>query len=84
MDKKVALKAISEKLKQARDLITECEEIADEADVIFSFDVAYGMGGTYHPPKKKAERPADADDDWEDSDWESSDEDGWVSSSANC
>lgn len=49
MDKKEAMKKISALTGEARNLIREAEEIAKEAKVSFSFDVAYGMGGTYVP-----------------------------------
>lgn len=34
---------------EALRLIREAEKLADEGGVRFSFDVAYGMGGTYCP-----------------------------------
>ena len=60
--KKEALRTIAEKTKQAMDLITECERIADEARVSFSFDISYGVGGTYRGDPE--ERHADFDDGW--------------------
>ena len=39
---------IDSKLKQAYALIKECEDIATSEGLEFSFDVAYGMGGTFY------------------------------------
>lgn len=50
-------------------LLKEAEDLADEADLSFSFSVCYGMGGTYYP--QSSTRSEDSDD-------------GWVSSSNNC
>lgn len=58
-----ALKEISEKLEEAYKLIRECEKIAEKANVEFSFDVAYGMGGTYIP-KKIADQERWTDHGW--------------------
>lgn len=44
-----ANKLISQKLKEAYGLIAECEEIAKGAEIHFSFDLSYGMGGTFDP-----------------------------------
>ncbi len=60
-------------ISEAEAKISEAEKIANEAGVTFSFSVAYGMGGTYFPPKIKED-----DEEWEPSDT------GWVSSSAQC
>ncbi len=69
--KKEALKNIAEKTKLAMELIKECTKIADEAKVSFSFDIAYGMGGTYRgdPETRRGE-------DYHD--------DGWHASSYSC
>ena len=61
---------IDDLVKEAHKKIQEAEKIADEHQETFSFDLAYGMGGTYFP------------EGWDDS-WDSSEE-GWVSSSAMC
>lgn len=39
---------IEEKLSQAMKLIRECEAIANEHKLMFSMQVAYGMGGDYY------------------------------------
>lgn len=44
-----ANRVIAIKLVKAYALIEECQKIAKEAEVCFSFDLAYGMGGTYTP-----------------------------------
>ncbi len=72
-----ALAKIDEKVKAAYALIKEAEALADEAQVEFGFDLAYGMGGTYYP-KKKEDGTSE-----EDGSWYSSNE-GWVSSSSQC
>lgn len=54
MDKQEASKVIAEKLAQAEELIHECENIADETGVGFSWHLAYGMGGWYNPDASKA------------------------------
>ena len=38
---------ISRLLSEAYDLINQCEALADEANLKFSFDIVRGMGGTY-------------------------------------
>lgn len=66
---KKALKDISERLEQISDLLRECEEIAKEAKVSFTFSgPAYGMGGTF---------TSVADPDFDDSA-------GWQASSNSC
>ena len=57
--------------KQALCLLKEASELADETGVYFSFDVAYGMGGTYSPETK-----FDGNDDYSDR--------GWCASSRGC
>lgn len=69
MNQQEANKLIAEKVSQAYALIRECEHIADEACIDFSFDLAYGMGGYYQPDHE---------------DWESSSKGEWVSSSSQC
>jgi hypothetical protein len=54
MDKQEANKVIAEKLSQAQALIRECEAIADETGVGFSWNLAYGMGGWYNPDDSEA------------------------------
>ena len=38
---------IVEKLFQAKELIRECELLADRHDIVFNWDISYGMGGYY-------------------------------------
>ena len=72
--RKTADKQITDLLSQARSLITQAENIADENGITFTFSLEYGMGGTYYPHG----RENDGDDEW-DSSYE-----GWVSSSSQC
>ena len=51
LSKEEALKIIATKMGQAEALISECEDLADEHDVDFSFHPAYGMGGWYKGEK---------------------------------
>lgn len=72
-----AYEEIEKLTSEAMALIRKAERIAEENNVEFSFDVSYGMGGTYAA--------------WDDS-WESSDEDEtprkkeyqWYASSQSC
>lgn len=57
MTKEEANKLISEKINAAYALITEASELADEHKLDFSFDVAYGMGGTYVGDPDKWQEP---------------------------
>ena len=70
--RKTADKQITDLLSQARSLISQAENIADENGVTFCFNLEYGMGGTYYPHGRE-----------NDHEWESSFE-GWVSSSSQC
>lgn len=73
MTKQEATKVISEKMAQITTLLSSCQDVADENEVSFSFDVAgYGMGGRYYGEKDR--KP----------DEYGSESDGWSSSSANC
>lgn len=76
--KEKAMKAISEKIKQAEAIIFEAEAIANENGVSFDWEgFAYGMGG-YFVPKS-------SDEDWSGSYDEESNENGvWLSSSRSC
>ena len=47
MSKNKAYKEIENLKTKAMQLIKEAEEIAKKNNVSFSFDVAYGMGGTF-------------------------------------
>ena len=50
LQQKLALKTISQKLKDLDNIILECEAIADKAGVEFSWEgPVYGMGGYYNP-----------------------------------
>lgn len=77
--KKKAAEEIAEKTDQAMKLIRECEEIAKKHNLSFSFQVAYGMGGTFN-----------AGADWDSSgcEWENSGctnyEPEWSASSHEC
>lgn len=64
-----ALKSISVKTAAAMALIKECEQIAQANDVHFSFDVAYGMGGTFCQGSEYDH----TEDEW-----------GWQASSQSC
>ena len=70
--RKTADKQITDLLSQARSLITQAENIADENGITFTFSLEYGMGGTYYPHGRE-----------NDHEWESSFE-GWISSSSQC
>ena len=70
--RKTADQQIADLLSQARSLISQAENIADENGVTFSFSLEYGMGGTYYPHGLE-----------NDHEWESSFE-GWVSNSSQC
>jgi hypothetical protein len=74
-DKQITAR-INSKLTKAKELIKECEVLAEKHKVVFSFSPAYGMGGTYFPHPEKAE------------DWESSncyeEQYGWQPSSQGC
>lgn len=52
MQKRDAYKEISDKLVQAKNLIKECEKIADETGETFTWSLGYGMGGVYKPTNK--------------------------------
>ena len=52
MSKQQAYKEISDKLVQAKNLIKECEKLADETGESFTWSLGYGMGGTYRPANK--------------------------------
>ena len=70
-----ASKEIATKLREARKLITECEQIADRHGLEFNFDTAYGMGGTYygegHPDSENLKKQYYK-------------ENGWIASSQTC
>jgi hypothetical protein len=65
---------ISQKVADLTASLRECEKLADEAGICFSFSPIYGMGGTYYPTK---------DNRGQSGDWMPSSE-GWQSSSENC
>lgn len=58
MTKQEAYAKVAELTDQAMKLVKDCEKIADEYDVTFGFDVAYGMGGTYYPKPNETKRNA--------------------------
>lgn len=75
-----AQEEIAKKTQAALKLIREAEELADQHQVEFHLEVAYGMGGTYVPKRDK-------DEDWENSDscfYDDYEEEGWISSSSQC
>ncbi len=45
--KKAAIEKIAESLKIAQEKIEEAQALADEHALEFTWDLAYGMGGTY-------------------------------------
>jgi hypothetical protein len=47
ISKEDAQKLISDKIEQAYALIRECEGLATEHGLYFSFDLEYGMGGSF-------------------------------------
>jgi hypothetical protein len=63
-------KEIQVKLAEAMKLIREAQALADQYKLSFSFDVSYGMGGTYYGD------PAERDEDYS--------SDGWLASSNSC
>ena len=69
MDDKEANKVIAKKLMEAEALIRECEKIADEHKLGFSWDLAYGMGGWYSGNPEARDAYSDS---------------GWSSSSSSC
>lgn len=75
-----ALKQIYLLTDEAMAAIKKAETIADQANVMFDFDIEYGMGGTYHPTKSMSKV---SDEETKYDAWESSSE-GWVSSSSQC
>lgn len=79
MTQEEASKIICAKLEQAETLIRECEKLADEAGVDFSWSgPSYGMGGWFTP--KGAE-------DWDETDSEDYGSPGrgyWMASSRSC
>lgn len=56
MDKEKYEKEIQLKLKQAKELIAEAENIADNNELDFYFAVEYGMGGTYYGYKQESSK----------------------------
>ena len=69
LTKEEATKKIQEQLNIAYAAIAEAEKLGIEHDISFSFDVAYGMGGTFMP---------NPDDYYE------MDGAGWLASSHSC
>lgn len=63
-------------VQEAREALKAAEKFADEHKLSFTFDPAYGMGGTYYG-KGFWDAQKEGDDDWY-----SSQEDGWVCSSS--
>ncbi len=66
--KEKANEYISNKLKEISEAIHDCEEIADEFELMFDSPIyTYGMGGTYFGATTR-----------------NNDEDGWRASSQSC
>lgn len=77
-----ASRQIADKLEQAKKLVGECEQIADDNGLDFSFNPsdAYGMGGTYTSKKQWNSSGCE----WESSGCYEEEDAGWNSSSAHC
>lgn len=76
MNQEDAQKELDERLTKIKELLLECENIAEENQLEFEFDVAYGMGGNYypHPDGKRYEgSPGEEDSEF-----------GWYSSTRSC
>jgi len=87
MNKQKAAKEIAEKTAEAMRLVRECEKIADENDIDFSFSVSYGMGGTYVPKRQKPaekNRKSSVGSCWGGNDDYDNRESGWQASSNSC
>lgn len=69
---------IDAKLQKVRELLAECEMLADRGGVEFNFSIGYGMGGTYYPPKSPNPDANPDEDGYDD------DNAGWHSSSSKC
>lgn len=65
MNEKEARAKIDELTKQAHALIDQAEKVADEHGLHFSFDVAYGMGGSYRPDPTQVEKWKGKPEDYE-------------------
>lgn len=76
MTKQEAYKEIADNIAAAYELINKSETLANEYDVEFSLDLAYGMGGWYRPIPKDAD-PNELDDDYRK-------KYGWLASSHDC
>jgi predicted NUDIX family phosphoesterase len=93
MTKQEAYEKISALCAEAKAKIKEAERLADQHGSSFSFQVSYGMGGTYNPKTssddrkealaKLSERERRALGLRED-DTEEEERGGWESSSQNC
>lgn len=80
MDKKEALQQIADKKAEIAALLSECEALADEAGVTFSFNPsgAYGAGATYMGATSE-------DVTWYESEYDYEEGQGmWRSSSQSC
>lgn len=73
-EREVASKKIAHLLNTIEGLLKDCENIADDAGVDFSWNgPSYGMGGSYTPDFESS----DDEDDWSESA-------GWSASSQSC
>lgn len=70
-DSKVAYQQIEKHVKEAYDALDKAKKLADDFGLIFNFDVAYGMSGSYHG--KGVREGCDGSGDQ-----------GWYSSSSDC
>lgn len=73
-----AVAELAEMVKLAEDALARAEKLADESGLSFSFEPAYGMGGTYYGKGKSAQDSPSDPYDWSDDSW------GWYSSSQSC
>jgi hypothetical protein len=90
MNKKEALELINNKLNLIKILTEDCEKLAEEAGVSFSFpEPAYGMGGNYYSRKAYIEEyditdPEEIENIMKESLDDTFDTWGWRASSHSC
>lgn len=79
-DEKLSVQAqIDDLVREAYSIIRQAEELANDNDLKFSFDISYGMGGTFYPASEVK------DDDWlRDELYLDVESGGWVASSQTC
>lgn len=88
LEKKARYEELTELVNAAYAAVNACTAFADKHKLSFSFDVAYGMGGTYNPARDPNEvippRPRYGEDgyfEWYDAYGE---DPGWSASSHSC